>query len=124
MPFKDPDARRAYMKDWYAKNRGTMVERSVRYRREVARPRNRAYVNEVKARLGCRRCGIKDHRVLDFHHLGDKEQAVALAVGASWSIRKLQAEIDKCIVLCANCHRIEHYEEEEALDSDELAQAG
>ena len=115
MPHKNPQERRAYARKWYSENKPKMVANSVNYRREVARPRNRAYVNDAKALVGCRRCGIKDHRVLDFHHLGDKDSAIAFAVQDGWSLKRIQAEIEKCVVLCANCHRIVHAEGDEAV---------
>lgn len=42
--------------------------------------------------------------MMDFDHLGDKEFTIASVKGIS--LEKLQAEIDKCDVVCANCHRI------------------
>ena len=63
---------------------------------------------EYKRSLRCEHCGNNDARVLEFHHLGDKETNVSTLVSrkAAWS--KIMAEINKCSVLCANCHRIEH----------------
>lgn len=55
---------------------------------------------------GCTQCSEKEPAVLDFHHLGDKDVNVSTMLAMS-RIRIL-AEIAKCIVLCANCHRKVH----------------
>ena len=59
----------------------------------------------------CSRCHIADYRVLVFHHTNplEKDFAVAEMAKRGGSLKRLQAEIAKCIVLCANCHLIEHY---------------
>jgi predicted HNH restriction endonuclease len=50
---------------------------------------------------------------LEFHHLdaSKKDMAVHSMVHDGYSQKKIQAEMDKCVVLCANCHRIRHQEE-------------
>ena len=66
---------------------------------------------DFKKTLECVRCGTKDWRLLQFHHEnGDKEANIADVVD-SWSQTRLETEIAKCCVLCANCHIIHHYEE-------------
>ena len=45
--------------------------------------------------------------VLDMDHVrGPKEGNVATLANAAISLDRLQAEIEKCDVVCANCHRI------------------
>ena len=73
--------------------------------------RNRAFLVAVKATLSCARCHMSDSRCLEFHHFRDKTVAIAEAVYCGWSIKRIQQEIDKCVVLCANCHRIETHTE-------------
>lgn len=45
----------------------------------------------------------------DFHHVGAKDTPVANLM-ANGSYRRLANEIARCVLLCANCHRIEHNE--------------
>lgn len=55
----------------------------------------------------CSKCSWdKDITALDFHHLSGKEFNLSRANNKSWDVVK--AELDKCILLCANCHRMEH----------------
>ena len=64
----------------------------------------------IKEELGCLRCGIKDSRVLDFHHRDATEKSFGIARRRDSSMEKLKTEIEKCDVLCSNCHRITEYE--------------
>ena len=50
-------------------------------------------------------CGESDLRVLEFHHEGNKEAEVSRLMGRGASLDALKGEIEKCVVLCANCHR-------------------
>ena len=69
---------------------------------------------EYKKLCKCVRCGISDHRVLDFHHRDGSAKLgnVSDMVSRKLSWENIYAEIAKCDCLCANCHRIEHFEEE------------
>jgi hypothetical protein len=52
----------------------------------------------------CVDCGEHDPLVLEFDHLGDKRFTIGRALpDRSWE--SLLAEIEKCEVVCANCHR-------------------
>lgn len=56
----------------------------------------------------CQKCGgVFSLSVYDFHHVGDKDKNPSHLIANS-SVEKIAAEIEKCILLCANCHRIEH----------------
>ena len=64
---------------------------------------------DLKCDRACIRCGFDDARALDFHHRDPKEKEFTIGrVGWNVSRERLSAEIEKCDVLCANCHRIEH----------------
>jgi len=45
---------------------------------------------------------------MDFHHV-DGEKSMTLGEVGGASLKRIHAEIAKCIVLCANCHRIRTY---------------
>lgn len=65
----------------------------------------------AKARsVGCLLCGEADPVVLDFHHRGNvkKDDHVMRMAGRRISIARVKAELEKCVVLCANCHRRVH----------------
>ena len=76
------------------------------------RAKRREHVREYKVSQGCQDCGITHIAVLDFHHK-DNDRNGGPVVGklisetASW--KRVLEEIERCIVLCANCHRMRHY---------------
>jgi hypothetical protein len=55
-------------------------------------------------------CGYKEHHVaLDFDHLDPSTKVRDIAKMHTTNIKNLMKEIEKCQVLCANCHRIKTY---------------
>lgn len=59
----------------------------------------------------CQRCGYdKCIAALDFHHLHGKDFTIS-SDGKTFSWEKVKIELDKCVLLCANCHREVHAEE-------------
>ena len=58
----------------------------------------------------CKHCGgTFHHSVYDFHHVDPTQKDYSLGQLISSKVTKLKEELDKCILLCANCHRIEHW---------------
>lgn len=70
----------------------------------------RDLLNKIKTERGCTMCGYNTHSAaLDFNHIrGDK--AFSVSQDPKVAMHKLLAEIDKCEILCANCHRVHTYE--------------
>lgn len=57
----------------------------------------------------CSKCGYnKCLAALDFHHV-DPSTKDKDYVNSRMSFDKLKIELDKCVLLCANCHREEHH---------------
>ena len=98
------DCRKNQVKKWYVDHKDKHLE-NVKTRKYKFRHEARQYIWNYLLSHPCLECGESDPVVLEFHHLHGKDKAISELVGAGWSIRKIQAEIDKCIVLCANCHR-------------------
>ena len=67
----------------------------------------KVFLADYKMSLGCKDCGYKGHHsALEFDHItGDKEINICFAK----SIRQAKREIEKCEVVCSNCHRIRTY---------------
>jgi hypothetical protein len=99
------DKVRGYWRAWYYRNRAQVAAAKKR-RREALR----SWVQEYKADLACSACGETHPVTLEFHHRepGEKEFTVGEAAQHRWSRRKVESEIAKCELLCANCHRKLH----------------
>jgi len=78
------------------------------------RQQNKWY-RDLKESLSCIKCGFSHPAVIDFHHRDpkDKEFTISVEIYNGFSIERIMKEIEKCDVLCSNCHRIEHWENEE-----------
>ena len=77
-----------------------------------------AEINQIKSKP-CDMCGgIFPPSAMDFHHIDPetKTNKGGRGIERSWSIEKIDAEIEKCILVCANCHRIIHASVEEVLE--------
>ena len=110
MPLKDPEKRRAYhreyMREYYRAHRAEHIARV-----EDVRRRTRAAARELVAELKSRSCidcgGHFPRVVMDFDHVrGNKCGIISRMIGAPMSGAKLLAEVAKCEVVCANCHRL------------------
>ena len=70
------------------------------------------WLNKKKIRKGCQHCGYKEHAIaLVWHHVDPttKEKSISeMARTTKGFLKKIILEIWKCIVLCANCHNVEH----------------
>ena len=106
-----------YRNEWYEKNK--ILENSdklINQAKKIRDLRNNIEVrfpnldNEFKKDLKCSECGFNHPAALDFHHVNPNEKEYSIAyLKHLGSKEKLLQEVDKCIVLCANCHRIHHH---------------
>lgn len=69
-----------------------------------------------KEGLSCEKCGLsgKDNVwALEFNHRDpmQKSASISFMVSGGYSWERIMEEINKCSILCANCHRQEHYSE-------------
>lgn len=95
----------AYVREHYRRTKGAYNAR--RYAlAEVYKRRNRLFVYAHLAEHPCVDCGERDIIVLDFDHFrGSKLANISRMINDCVAIGKLRAEIEKCEVRCANCHR-------------------
>lgn len=86
---------------------------NVQNRAKTQKNNNVEFIENIK-KQGCEKCGDKRTYVLDFHHINpqEKDNTIAHMIKSS-SLKKLAIEVDKCKLLCANCHREFHYLEKE-----------
>ncbi len=108
MPFKNRDKKNEYRRKWYAENSKSEKAHVVRRRKEI-----KAWLDDYRSKLKCTKCHEDHPATLDFHHRNRKEKEFGVTHLAhyGYSITKIKKEMAKCIILCANCHRKLHYEE-------------
>lgn len=80
---------------------------------EVKTPRRRrGWVNNYKEDRGCANCDHDDGASLDLHHVDStKELTVSRLVSEAYGTERIVREMNRCEVLCANCHRSHHRSE-------------
>lgn len=69
---------------------------------------NQKFMKKVKVLKGCYICNIKVPECLDFHHLEQNEKEFTPSTMSSKSRKVIKKELRKCVVLCANHHRMVH----------------
>ena len=86
MPYKDYDKQLAANREHYERNR------------EVIR---------FAKNQPCDDCGEDYPAVcMDFDHRDPEKKVAGVGAMVNWGVKKLVAEILKCDVVCANCHRL------------------
>jgi len=107
MPSKDEV--RKYNREYYQRNRKRLLKNQAEKNKRFAENRRKWLVKYKKA-LKCVRCGESHPATLTFHHKdsSDKSFEIGNALRLGVSLKRLSAEIEKCEVICANCHAKEH----------------
>ena len=117
VPFKDPEKRREYNKQYHKKH----YRRNPEYHKKRVRQRKReirAWFDEYKKSVSCFRCGLSGAEcswLIEFHHRNptEKRDLVTYMVANGYGKDSILKEIQKCDPVCANCHRRIHYEEKQ-----------
>jgi hypothetical protein len=109
-----------YMRKWRAANK-EKCRASSKEGNKKSRQRIREWYFNYKATHHCEVCGEAHPACIQFHHLdpSQKDNLVCVMVKNRVSIERIEEEIKKCQVLCANCHSKVHWygkDENERLD--------
>lgn len=103
---------RQYRRDYYQRNKEREKARITKTNK-IRKALIREWLDDFKSKRKCLRCDENHIGCLEFHHRdpSTKEIDISFAVRAGWSIEKISQEIEKCDILCANCHRKLHWEQ-------------
>jgi hypothetical protein len=99
------DCHNIYNKKHYQTNKEYYLKKS-----KIQKSNIKDFLHNQK--LFCIRCGYdKCKQALHFHHKDKTKKEISLAMtqNKGWNLKRIQKEIDKCEILCANCHAEEHY---------------
>ena len=111
MPYKDVSVRKSKHKE-YSRNHYLANQEETKQRTKEAKAKLKEEWYAFKSTLKCAHCGFNHVAAMDFHHedpktkLGNVHEFIS-----NGQFAKAYEEIKKCIVLCANCHRIHHHKE-------------
>ena len=99
--------RKEYQKQWYQKHK----EEYTQNRRERY-SKCKQILHDLKIN-GCAICGYNEcSEALDFHHSNSQDKKFNLNIrGMDKNDDRIVKELNKCILLCANCHRKIHHKE-------------
>ena len=106
MGYKDKNKQKEYQRKHHQRTK----KKKRKQQNQLKDKRQHLVLEEMQRRGGkCAKGGFSDIRALDWHYLdpNEKVNSISEMVRDRVSMDKLQAELDKCELICANCHRIE-----------------
>lgn len=89
-----------------AKHLHNVKQRTIKVRKQAQQ-----FIIEYLLTHPCVDCGENNILFLDFDHLGNKTKGVCDMAKNGYSLDKIKAEINKCQVLCRNCHSFKTHKE-------------
>jgi hypothetical protein len=115
--LRNKEKLRKYARKYYLKNKDKMIVQMKGWRkRRVDELLN--YVRGLKERTPCADCGgVFHHIAMDFDHLPGKKKlfSISTLVMKTVSLERIQREIEKCEIVCANCHRVRTFNRRSSL---------
>ena len=102
------DCNREYTREHYRKNKRYYLDKNNKRRKEI-----RKLIWNVKAASKCKTCEEDHPACLVFHHKNPSEKGIEIGkiYTRMWGNDHIFAELEKCSILCSNCHRKLHYTE-------------
>jgi hypothetical protein len=105
MPTKDLEKKKEIARRHYEKHAAKIKEKT-----KITKEKGRQKWRDFKATLSCIQCGENHPATFDFHHvvrLPDNKKVNRLLTNNNYKAARKEIE-ERCIVLCANCHRKLH----------------
>ena len=97
-----------YQREHYKNNKEYYHQRNIKRRKEL-----KQLLFDIKRKSKCNVCRENHPACLDFHHKNPDKKKISISLIPSrfWSDERTLKEIEKCVILCANCHRKAHHQE-------------
>lgn len=115
--MKDKEKLKKYQKEWYEKqkklNSAHLKLRQAKNNKQKVESGRQKKIRYLLLKGGeCSICGYKydstNAAAFDFHHVDIAEKEYSPSQILKYGEDKIQAELDKCILVCSNCHRLLH----------------
>lgn len=102
----NPNWKGGVSENHYERNKEEYIERA-----KKARERNKKFMDDYRKERQCEDCGEEFFRCLELHHRNrdEKFKGVGQMVEDKYSIERIKQEIEKCDLICSNCHKKRHY---------------
>jgi hypothetical protein len=111
--YKCKECQNKYIKEHYKNNKQYYVEKAKENKRKT-----KSIISNLKSNRkqdGCSICGENHPATLDFHHKNKNDKSFTIGQNKKhYGVETVKKELDKCIVLCSNCHRKLHWQEEQS----------
>lgn len=105
MNYKDNP--KEYKKAHYKAHREKYIESARTSKKKVLE-----WFRELKRGMKCSKCGENHPACIEFHHRNPEDKKFTISESITRVSKKaILEEIEKCDILCSNCHRKLHYEE-------------
>jgi len=103
--LKDPQKFLTYQKEYRKKNKALISQK-------LKNKRYKVLIEAIEFLGGeCNKCKQKfDPVCYDFHHVDPNNKEFTIGDNMLLAKHRIQKEVEKCILLCANCHRLTHKE--------------
>jgi hypothetical protein len=104
---REKEYHQQYNKIYKEENKERLMEQ-----KDIVVQRNLREIRKLKRSTTCAICGFDNPQTFEFHHKtplknGKSARVMTLAYSGC-SLERIQEEIDKCVLICANCHKIIH----------------
>lgn len=107
--YRCKTCQKIYFKQHYQNNKQYYIDKAAEQNQKFLEVIEKTKQGRLKS--GCSVCGVYHPAILDFHHVDKNKKDFTIAKSRTKSKEKFLRELDKCIVLCSNCHRILHWRE-------------
>jgi hypothetical protein len=108
--YKCKECQNKYIKEHYKNNKYYYVKKA-----KENKTKTKKIISQIKSEIksgGCCICGESHPATLDFHHKNKDDKLFTIGQNKlHYGVETVKKELDKCIVLCSNCHRKLHWQE-------------
>lgn len=107
LAYANAEDRKAYHREWYAKNKEKRRAQLNEHRALTVEQNRKNFLELIQAST-CMDCGSEDWRVFQMDHRdpSTKKYNIAQMICNSYKWETIMREIEKCDIVCANCHII------------------
>lgn len=108
---ENPEKQKEYRRKYYQENKKKEIAYSIERNKECKK-RIQKYIKEVKENSECAICNENHPATLIFHHINPDQKLFGIAGSYSrYTLTKIKEEMNKCAILCSNCHLKIHWDE-------------